>query len=363
MGFRYRKSINLGGGFRINLSKSGIGYSWGTKGARYTHSANGRERCTLSLPGTGLSYVQEGTKRKRKKQPSRRQARVARSIRKKIYEGDNTKDEPVTQDFDVASYQGEEYAPFFRAIRQRRKIIMMSNFLMVFFFFGGLISPLLFSGFIAGCCLKIYSKTKGKVKMEYVFDDDMEEQYHTLSHLWLALNTNKKLTKVTGSVKNGTRRTHKTGAHREVTEMPIQAIHYCPPFLSTNITPFGLKIDKQYVLFLPDKLLMVDGPKIGVVSYMTLTMETGVFTCLETGKVPSDTKIVARKFEHCNKDGSQDLRYKENIQLPVCAYGHIVLSSLEGLHIELIASNASTVENFSKAVEESSVLNLHLVHS
>ena len=25
MGFRYRKSINLGGGFRINLSKSGIG--------------------------------------------------------------------------------------------------------------------------------------------------------------------------------------------------------------------------------------------------------------------------------------------------------------------------------------------------
>lgn len=29
MGFRYRKSINLGREFRINLSKSGIGYSWG----------------------------------------------------------------------------------------------------------------------------------------------------------------------------------------------------------------------------------------------------------------------------------------------------------------------------------------------
>ena len=36
MGFRYRKSINLGGGFRINLSKSGVGYSWGTKGYRIT---------------------------------------------------------------------------------------------------------------------------------------------------------------------------------------------------------------------------------------------------------------------------------------------------------------------------------------
>lgn len=29
MGWRFRKSINLGLGFRINLSKSGIGYSWG----------------------------------------------------------------------------------------------------------------------------------------------------------------------------------------------------------------------------------------------------------------------------------------------------------------------------------------------
>lgn len=28
MGLRIRRSINMGGGFRINLSKSGISYSW-----------------------------------------------------------------------------------------------------------------------------------------------------------------------------------------------------------------------------------------------------------------------------------------------------------------------------------------------
>lgn len=39
MGFRFRKSVNLGGGFKINLSKHGIGYSWGTKGFRYTKKA------------------------------------------------------------------------------------------------------------------------------------------------------------------------------------------------------------------------------------------------------------------------------------------------------------------------------------
>ncbi len=59
MGLRYRKSINLGGGFRINLSKSGVGYSWGVKGYRITKTAKGTIRRTASIPGTGISYVHE----------------------------------------------------------------------------------------------------------------------------------------------------------------------------------------------------------------------------------------------------------------------------------------------------------------
>ena len=64
MGWRYRKSINLGGGFRINLSKSGIGYSWGFPGYRHTYSANGTQRKTYSIPGTGISYVESSGNRR-----------------------------------------------------------------------------------------------------------------------------------------------------------------------------------------------------------------------------------------------------------------------------------------------------------
>ena len=59
MGWRLRKSINLGLGFRINLSKSGIGYSWGFPGYRTTKLANGGTRQTYSLPGTGISYAMD----------------------------------------------------------------------------------------------------------------------------------------------------------------------------------------------------------------------------------------------------------------------------------------------------------------
>lgn len=66
MGFRFRKSAKLGP-LRINFSKSGIGYSVGGKGFRVTKKAGGGYRTTSSIPGTGISYVQdfpEGGKRK-----------------------------------------------------------------------------------------------------------------------------------------------------------------------------------------------------------------------------------------------------------------------------------------------------------
>lgn len=58
MGFRFRKSIKSGP-FRLNFSKSGIGYSVGAKGFRYTKKAGGGARTTASIPGTGISHVKE----------------------------------------------------------------------------------------------------------------------------------------------------------------------------------------------------------------------------------------------------------------------------------------------------------------
>lgn len=58
MGLRFRKSFTIGP-LRINISKSGIGFSLGVKGFRVSRSAKGKMTATASLPGTGLSYVQD----------------------------------------------------------------------------------------------------------------------------------------------------------------------------------------------------------------------------------------------------------------------------------------------------------------
>lgn len=55
MGFRFRKSLGLFPGLKINLSKSGPSLSAGEAGMSYNISGKG-ERATLGLPGSGMSY-------------------------------------------------------------------------------------------------------------------------------------------------------------------------------------------------------------------------------------------------------------------------------------------------------------------
>lgn len=56
MGFRYRKSIKLGKGVRLNINKGSVSMSVGGKGARVTVNSKGRKTTTVGLPGTGISY-------------------------------------------------------------------------------------------------------------------------------------------------------------------------------------------------------------------------------------------------------------------------------------------------------------------
>ena len=55
MGFYYRKSVGVGP-FRVNIGKSGVGYSVGGRGFRTGVSSTGRKYTTFSIPGTGVGY-------------------------------------------------------------------------------------------------------------------------------------------------------------------------------------------------------------------------------------------------------------------------------------------------------------------
>ena len=62
MGFRFRKSIKLLPGVKLNITKKGVSsVSFGKRGSMLNINKNGA-KITFGIPGTGLSYQ---TKRKK----------------------------------------------------------------------------------------------------------------------------------------------------------------------------------------------------------------------------------------------------------------------------------------------------------
>lgn len=58
MAFRFRKSIKIAPGVRLNLGKRSASVSVGGKGLRYTAGTKG-DHITAGIPGSGLSYTKK----------------------------------------------------------------------------------------------------------------------------------------------------------------------------------------------------------------------------------------------------------------------------------------------------------------
>lgn len=54
---RMRRSVRLGPGVRVNMSKRSVGLSVGTRGTRYSVNSSGRRTTSVGVPGTGVGYV------------------------------------------------------------------------------------------------------------------------------------------------------------------------------------------------------------------------------------------------------------------------------------------------------------------
>ena len=73
MGLRFKKSIKVAPGVKLNLNKNSTSVTFGTRGVHYTVNSKGKKTASVGIPGTGISYTQS-TKgnthpRKSKKQP------------------------------------------------------------------------------------------------------------------------------------------------------------------------------------------------------------------------------------------------------------------------------------------------------
>lgn len=57
MGLRFRKSVKIAPGLKLNFNKKSVGITAGTKGAHYTVNSKGKRTASVGIPGSGVSYT------------------------------------------------------------------------------------------------------------------------------------------------------------------------------------------------------------------------------------------------------------------------------------------------------------------
>lgn len=341
MGFRYRKSINLGGGFRVNFSKSGIGYSWGTKGYRVTKKAGGGTRRTYSIPGSGLSWTEDSGGRKK---TSGRKS-VSRPIEQNtgaiLYQAENA---------DVKQLVTENTQEFLAAIKKYSGIRTVLILTCIFSLLLSVLTPLLLLLFVAGIAGLIYLSASKKVSVEYDCDEYGNRRIQMMNEAMNFLSNNKVVWQVNTIQANSSRKTHAGAAH-SVGRKAVKFLKKKPYFLKTDATCYYIKLTEDQLYILPDRLIVKGKKGWGAVDYSELRINTGNVIFIEDGATPRDATIVGHTWQYVNKDGSRDKRFKNNRQLPRCNYGNINFVSNTGLNIMIYVSNIENAKQFATTVQ------------
>lgn len=349
MGLRYRKSINLGGGFRINFSKSGVGYSFGGKGFRYTKTARGTNRATVSIPGTGISWVEESGKAKH---PAA--AKPAPQNSSLLYSVEN-EDEIVSADFET----------FLNAIKhfvKINKILTFLPFVALICFIAGTaqtasgddsaaLLALSMLAFVALLIWKIVYRIVGPVKATY--DLSSPEGEYRIDHLQKVMDCLKDCAAVwqVNDVYANSSTRRNGGAGRSVNLIKLKIKRRKPFFLHTNAKTYFVKLKKEKLYILPD-VIIIEGKKgLGVAALKDLDISVES-TRFVANIAPKDAKVLSYTWQYVNNNGTPDKRFKNNVQLPVCQYGLVDLKTNGGFHTRLYLSSIEKTQQFSDIATE-----------
>lgn len=74
MGLRFKKSVKIAPGVKVNLNKKSTSVTLGSKGSHHTISSSGKRTTNVGVPGTGLSYVSTSSSKKGTSRNSRSKA-------------------------------------------------------------------------------------------------------------------------------------------------------------------------------------------------------------------------------------------------------------------------------------------------
>lgn len=359
--FYIRKSV-AAGPFRFNFSTGGVGVSVGVKGLRigtgprghYIHAGRGGLYYRATIGKAGQS---------RRVAPSEARSNVPSDL---TFETDEVKMIEI-ESGDVMNMTDESFTDLLNEINSKAAQTPMSSLLMWIGIGVGLIAGLASGGaglifcalgglgWIIGRWLDSYRRS---TVLYYDLEGDAETSYRRLTEGFdrLLQCSAKWHIQAGGAVESLTAWKRNAGASHLVNRKPTVLGYDLPIVIKCNLTPPALHVGRQVMYFMPDVVLVQDGGRVGAVNYAQLNVRWEDSPFIETERVPGDARVVDHTWQHPNKNGGPDRRFKDNRQIPICLYEAIHFTSSSGLNELVQVSKTGVTDGLADGVRKLAAL-------
>lgn len=339
MGFFFRKSLNFGP-LRVNLSKSGVGFSTGVTGFRIGTGPKG----AYIHAGRGGFYYRKtlGTKKTTQKTTAQSffdpEQSTSSAMPANYVEIESADTDQLT---DVSSKD------LLEQINKNNNRTQLWPIGIVAAICSILIPvPYLYIGMGAGLVLAflLYSLHDIKrIPLNYSDDDVTKNAVETMNKIVSLLANCDFVWHIEGFVAE-----QPTSIKR--THIFIQKIK--PNFIETNIEVYRIPVGKQDMYFFPDRLYVVEDKNLAIINYLDIEISTKTVQMEETYIFPKDSRLVSQTWEHTNLNGEPDKRYANNPQISTFEYSNILFASSTGLQEAIQVSNPEAADSFKKLLQQ-----------
>ena len=135
---------------------------------------------------------------------------------------------------------------------------------------------------------------------------------------------------------------HNAGANWTVKRHDVRLSSGNAPGIAANVPIVGMALATQGLFFCPDRLLIRQRGQYAAIGYDSIRVSMSETQFREPTGIPQDAELVGRTWQFVNKSGGPDRRFKNNRQIPVARYASIGIQSASGLNVALLCSNCQS---------------------
>lgn len=371
MGLRFRQSFQLFPGVRLNLSKGGISASFGIPGATVNVGSKGAQS-TFGIPGTGFSYThhhghnggspedypphpgpapglrQGGAAYWRHPAFAMRQINSASvdeltseslvELRDMVIEARNQRGEIESDLRDANQLLSQQTADLDRRMKSLFR-----------YFYKRRIAELQEQVPTTEAELERLRGWLESTKISMLFDASpaAKQAYGAVVRSFEKLRNIKSIWDIT-SDRDALKVIERTAASRTLTRIAVKL-----DYAETDLIKFDGKAlrfenaNGEDILIYPGMMIMprADGA-FALIDLRDVQFQFEAVNFIEDEAVPSDGQVVGQTWAKVNKDGSPDLRFSVNYQIPICLYGRFLITTAGGVREEYQFSNPQAAAEF-----------------